>query len=204
MINNRRHFFILEPLSFQLQFFIYGGCGGTENQFFTKTDCNQLCGLRHEQLYHYRSIPYQKKECPARCRESLKRAYCGFDFMVRAIVVRFGPAYLTVRLVRVFKTNPKLPLRQMIKQDPGQLFAVRYTTACACPNVEVARQQFLKGKNDFILSGDFYGHTMMLNQGSYLALTSRQKGVKLQRYNKATCGKKKKKKGSGVNQRKGH
>jgi len=171
--------------------FSYGGCDGNANQFYNFEDCSDLCVRRSKMLISYEKFPYSPKLCPKRCRESLKKAFCGFNFMLRIRIIRFGSIYITARVLRVIKTDIRMPLRQLLRQNPSKPIALYFQPECQCPNLKASQKLFESGTNDFLVSGDFYGRTLMLSNGSYLAPTTRAKSIKLRNFSVSTCHSKK-------------
>ena len=130
--------------------------------FYSKQDCNQVCAERHQLLAPYRKQSSKTRRCAQRCNYSVKRAYCQFDFLIRAHIVSFRLTSILVMLIRPFKSLPTFPLKRLNQKNPGKLLQVQLRTDCRCPRLNAARQRHSRGNSDFIISGDFFGTSMVL------------------------------------------
>ena len=155
--------------------------------FYSIQDCRQVCAQRFRLLKPYRKHALKARRCPEKCNLSLKRAYCQFDFSIRARIVSFRLTSILVELIRPFKSKTSFPLKRMHQSNPGKLLQIQLRPDCRCPRLSAARQRHSKGNDDFIMSGDFHGTSMILQHGAYFRHTTQSSLRKFSRFKSKSC-----------------
>ncbi|XP_012669965.2 WAP, Kazal, immunoglobulin, Kunitz and NTR domain-containing protein 2 [Clupea harengus] len=156
----------------QCQSFIYGGCGGNENNFETKEACEEAC-------------PFPKNQhCkPCKPRHKMVTSFCRADFVILGRVMEMteeqdsGHALVTVE--EILK-DEKMGLR-FFGKEPLEVTLQSMDWSCPCPNVTSADGQV-------IIMADVSNGMAILQPDSFVSVSSVRRVRKLREViNKNTC-----------------
>ncbi|KAG7250998.1 hypothetical protein CRUP_003939 [Coryphaenoides rupestris] len=144
----------------QCQSFVYGGCGGNENNFESKGACEEMC-------------PYPKnRHCKAcRPRGKMVTSFCRSDFVVLGRVTELteeqesGHALVTIE--EILK-DEKMGLK-FFGKEPLEVTMLNMDWKCPCPNVTVTQGQL-------IIMGDVTSGMAVLQPDSFVGPSSRAQG----------------------------
>ncbi|XP_076154891.1 WAP, Kazal, immunoglobulin, Kunitz and NTR domain-containing protein 2 [Alosa pseudoharengus] len=156
----------------QCQSFIYGGCGGNDNNFKTKEACEDAC-------------PFPKNHhCkPCKPRHKMVTSFCRADYVILGRVTEMteeqdsGHALVTVE--EILK-DEKMGLR-FFGKEPLEITLQSMDWACPCPNVTAADGQV-------IIMGDVTNGMAILQPDSFVIGSNVKRVRKLREViNKNTC-----------------
>lgn len=154
------------------QSFVYGGCGGNENNFESREACEQMC-------------PFPKNHNCKACkpRGKMVNSFCKSDFVILGRVTELteeqesGHALVTVE--EILK-DEKMGLR-FFGKEPLEVTLLNVDWNCPCPNITTANEQL-------IVMGDVHNGMAVLQPDSFVALSSARKIRKLREIvHKKTC-----------------
>uniref|UniRef100_A0A8C1JPG4 Info WAP, follistatin/kazal, immunoglobulin, kunitz and netrin domain containing 2a n=1 Tax=Cyprinus carpio TaxID=7962 RepID=A0A8C1JPG4_CYPCA len=154
------------------QSFVYGGCGGNENNFESKEACEEMC-------------PFPKTHnCkPCKPRQKMVPSFCKSDFVVLGHISELtedhdsGHALITVE--EILKDD-KMGLR-FFGQEPLEVTLLNMDWNCPCPNIT-------RAEGTMIIMGDVHNGMAVLQPDSYVATSSVRRVRKLREViQKKTC-----------------
>lgn len=156
----------------QCQPFIYGGCGGNDNNFETKEACEDLC-------------PYPKNlRCkPCKSQHKMVSSFCKSDFVILGRMTELteeeGSGRAQVSVDEILK-DEKMGLRFM-QNEPLEVTLQNMDWNCPCPNVTTSDGQI-------IIMGDVYNGMAVLQPDSFVSQFSVRRLRRLREViNKNTC-----------------
>ncbi|XP_072523632.1 WAP, Kazal, immunoglobulin, Kunitz and NTR domain-containing protein 2 [Salminus brasiliensis] len=156
----------------QCQPFIYGGCGGNENNFETRETCEDSC-------------PFPKNHRCKPCKPRLKMvpSFCKSDFVILGRVTELteeedsGRAQITVE--EILK-DEKMGLK-FFQKEPLEVTLQNMDWNCPCPNITTSDGQI-------IVMGDVHNGMAVLQPDSFVSLFSIRRVRRLREViNKNTC-----------------
>ncbi|XP_004558522.1 WAP, Kazal, immunoglobulin, Kunitz and NTR domain-containing protein 2 [Maylandia zebra] len=154
------------------QSFVYGGCGGNENNFQSKEACEEMC-------------PFPKNNNCKVCkpRGKMVASFCKSDFVILGRVTELteeqesGHALVTVE--EILK-DEKMGLR-FFGKEPLEVTLLNMDWNCPCPNITVADGQL-------IIMGDVHNGMAILQPDSFVGSSSNRRIRKLREIiSKKTC-----------------
>ncbi|XP_061612910.1 WAP, Kazal, immunoglobulin, Kunitz and NTR domain-containing protein 2 [Phyllopteryx taeniolatus] len=159
----------------QCQSFVYGGCGGNDNNFESKEACEEMC-------------PYPKSHDCKTCkpRGKIVTSFCRSDFVILGRMTEFaeddddsGHALVTVE--EVLK-DEKMGLR-FFGQEPLEVTFLNMNWSCPCPNITAAAAE-----GQVIVMGNVSEGVAVLQPHSYVGASSPRRVRKLREViSKNTC-----------------
>ncbi|XP_049614104.1 WAP, Kazal, immunoglobulin, Kunitz and NTR domain-containing protein 2 [Syngnathus scovelli] len=158
----------------QCQSFIYGGCGGNDNNFESKEACEEMC-------------PYPKSHNCKTCkpRGKIVTSFCRSDFVVLGRMTEFaeekdsGHALVTVE--EILK-DEKMGLR-FFGNEPLEVNFINMDWNCPCPNITSAAAE-----GQVIIMGNVNEGMAVLQPDSYVGASSPRRVRKLRDViSKNTC-----------------
>ncbi|XP_028674941.1 WAP, Kazal, immunoglobulin, Kunitz and NTR domain-containing protein 2-like isoform X1 [Erpetoichthys calabaricus] len=156
----------------QCQSFIYGGCGGNENNFESKEACEEMC-------------PFPKNQHCKMCkpRQKMVTSFCKSDFVILGRMSELsedhdsGHALVTVE--EVLKDD-KMGLKYF-GQEPLEVTLLNIDWNCPCPNITSTDGQV-------IIMGDVHNGMAVLQPDSFVGASSVRRVKKLREIiHKKTC-----------------
>nr|XP_006008103.1 PREDICTED: WAP, Kazal, immunoglobulin, Kunitz and NTR domain-containing protein 2 [Latimeria chalumnae] len=156
----------------QCQSFIYGGCGGNENNFESKEACEEMC-------------PFPKNNHCKACkpRQKMVTSFCKSDFVILGRMTELsedqesGHALITVE--EVLK-DEKMGLK-FLGKEPLEITLLNMDWNCPCPNMTTADSQV-------IIMGDVHNGMAVLQPDSFVGISSVRRVRKLREViHKKTC-----------------
>ncbi|XP_069056147.1 WAP, Kazal, immunoglobulin, Kunitz and NTR domain-containing protein 2 [Pleurodeles waltl] len=159
-------------LTKQCQSFIYGGCGGNENNFESKEICEDMC-------------PFPKNQHCKICkpRQKMVTSFCKSDFVILGRITELtedqdsGHALVTVQ--EVLK-DEKMGLKYL-GQESLEITLLNMDWNCPCPNVTT-----LVG--ELIIMGDVHNGMAVIQPNSFVSFTTVRRVKKLREViHKKTC-----------------
>lgn len=154
------------------QSFVYGGCGGNENNFESREACEEMC-------------PFPKTHNCKVCkpRGKMVTSFCKSDFVILGRVTELteeqesGHALVTVE--EILK-DEKMGLR-FFGKEPLEVTLLNMDWNCPCPNITTANGQL-------IIMGDVHNGMAVLQPDSFVGSSSTRKIRKLREIaHKKTC-----------------
>lgn len=154
------------------QSFVYGGCGGNENNFESKEACEEMC-------------PFPKNHNCKICkpRGKMVTSFCKSDFVILGRVTELteeqesGHALVTVE--EILK-DEKMGLK-FFGKEPLEVTLLNMDWNCPCPNITVAEGQL-------IIMGDVHNGMAVLQPDSFVGSSSPRRIRKLREIvHKKTC-----------------
>ncbi|XP_018428220.1 PREDICTED: WAP, Kazal, immunoglobulin, Kunitz and NTR domain-containing protein 2 [Nanorana parkeri] len=147
----------------QCQSFIYGGCGGNENNFESKETCEDMC-------------PFPKNQKCKACkpRQKLVTSFCRSDFAILGRVMELtedrdsGNALVSVEDIL---KDDRMGLKFLGKQ-PLEITLLNVDRSCPCPNVTSVGGQL-------IIMGDARNGMAVLQPHSFVGAASARRMRKL-------------------------
>ncbi|XP_077407249.1 WAP, Kazal, immunoglobulin, Kunitz and NTR domain-containing protein 2 [Vanacampus margaritifer] len=158
----------------QCQSFIYGGCGGNDNNFESKETCEEMC-------------PYPKNHNCKTCkpRGKIVTSFCRSDFVILGRMAELteekdsGHALVTVE--EILK-DEKMGLR-FFGQEPLEVNFINMDWNCPCPNITGAAAE-----GQVIIMGNVSEGMAVLQPHSYVGASSPRRVRKLREViSKNTC-----------------
>ncbi|XP_061910812.1 WAP, Kazal, immunoglobulin, Kunitz and NTR domain-containing protein 2-like [Entelurus aequoreus] len=158
----------------QCQSFIYGGCGGNDNNFDSKEACGETC-------------PYPKKhDCKAcKPRGKIVTSFCRSDFVILGSMTELteekdsGHALVTVE--EILKDD-KMGLR-FFGKEPLEVTFLNMDWSCPCPNIMAAATE-----GQVIIMGNVNEGMATLQPHNYVGASSPRRVRKLREViSKNTC-----------------
>ncbi|KAG5832242.1 hypothetical protein ANANG_G00289010 [Anguilla anguilla] len=154
------------------QSFIYGGCGGNDNNFESKEACEESCPFPRSQ------------DCKAcKPRQKMVNSFCKSDFVILGRMTELtedqdsGHALVTVE--EILK-DEKMGLK-FFGQEPLEVTLLNMDWNCPCPNVTSTGSQM-------IIMGDVHNGMAVLQPDSYVGVSSARRLRKLREVvHKKTC-----------------
>ncbi|CAM2101968.1 unnamed protein product [Caretta caretta] len=159
-------------LTKQCQSFIYGGCGGNENNFESKEACEEMC-------------PFPKNTHCKACkpRQKLVTSFCKSDFVILGHITELtedqdsGHALVTVE--EILK-DEKMGLK-FLGKEPLEITLLNMDWSCPCPNMTTVDGQL-------IIMGDVHNGMAVLQPDSFVGISSVRRVRKLREViHKKTC-----------------
>ncbi|XP_024060096.1 WAP, Kazal, immunoglobulin, Kunitz and NTR domain-containing protein 2 [Terrapene carolina triunguis] len=159
-------------LTKQCQSFIYGGCGGNENNFESKEACEEMC-------------PFPKNTHCKACkpRQKLVTSFCKSDFVILGRITELtedqdsGHALVTVE--EILK-DEKMGLK-FLGKEPLEITLLNMDWSCPCPNMTTVDGQL-------IIMGDVHNGMAVLQPDSFVGISSVRRVRKLREViHKKTC-----------------
>ncbi|KAJ8413722.1 hypothetical protein AAFF_G00082290 [Aldrovandia affinis] len=156
----------------QCQSFIYGGCGGNENNFESKEACEDMC-------------PFPKNQNCKMCkpRQKMVTSFCKSDFVILGHMTELtedqdsGHALITVE--EILK-DEKMGLK-FFGKEPLEVTLLNMDWSCPCPNITSADGQV-------IIMGDVHNGMAVLQPDSFVGASSVRRVRKLREViHKKTC-----------------
>ncbi|XP_071002327.1 WAP, Kazal, immunoglobulin, Kunitz and NTR domain-containing protein 2-like [Oncorhynchus clarkii lewisi] len=156
----------------QCQSFIWGGCGGNENNFESKEACEEMC-------------PFPKNHNCKMCkpRGKMVTSFCKSDFIILGRVTELpeeqdsGHALITVE--EILK-DEKMGLK-FFGQEPLEVTLMNMDWNCPCPNITMANGQL-------IIMGDVHNGMAVLQPDSFVGSSTARRVRKLREViHKKTC-----------------
>ncbi|MBN3310803.1 WAP, Kazal, immunoglobulin, Kunitz and NTR domain-containing protein 2 [Amia ocellicauda] len=156
----------------QCQSFIYGGCGGNENNFESKEACEEMC-------------PFPKNQNCKLCkpRQKMVTSFCKSDFVILGRMTELtedqdsGHALITVE--EILK-DEKMGLK-FFGKEPLEVTLLNIDWNCPCPNITSADGQV-------IIMGNVDNGMAVLQPDSFVGASSVRRVRKLREViNKKTC-----------------
>lgn len=156
----------------QCQSFIWGGCGGNENNFKSKEACEEMC-------------PFPKNHNCKMCkpRGKMVTSFCKSDFIILGRVTELpeeqdsGHALITVE--EILK-DEKMGLK-FFGQEPLEVTLMNMDWNCPCPNITTANGQL-------IIMGDVHNGMAVLQPDSFVGSSTARRVRKLREViHKKTC-----------------
>ncbi|XP_023686963.1 WAP, Kazal, immunoglobulin, Kunitz and NTR domain-containing protein 2 [Paramormyrops kingsleyae] len=156
----------------QCHSFIYGGCGGNENNFESKEACEEAC-------------PFQKNQNCKMCkpRQKMVTSFCKSDFVILGRMTELtedqdsGHALITVE--EILK-DEKMGLK-FFGKEPLEVTLLNMDWSCPCPNITSADGQM-------IIMGDVHNGMAVLQPDSFVSPSSARRVRKLREVlHKKTC-----------------
>ncbi|XP_028842888.1 WAP, Kazal, immunoglobulin, Kunitz and NTR domain-containing protein 2 [Denticeps clupeoides] len=156
----------------QCQSFVYGGCGGNENNFETKEACEEAC-------------PFPKNHNCKVCkpRQKMVASFCKSDFVILGRMTDLteehdsGHALITVE--EILK-DEKMGLK-FFGQEPLEVTLLNMDWKCPCPNVTTSDGQL-------IIMGDVHNGMAVLQPDSFVGVSGGRRVRKLREVAaKKTC-----------------
>ncbi|XP_063312148.1 WAP, Kazal, immunoglobulin, Kunitz and NTR domain-containing protein 2 [Pelobates fuscus] len=147
----------------QCQSFIYGGCGGNENNFESKDVCEDMC-----------PFPKNHKCKVCKTRQKLVTSFCKSHFVILGRVTELtedqdsGQALVSIE--EILK-DEKMGLKFLGKQ-PLELTLLNMDWSCPCPNITSINSQL-------IIMGDVHNGMAVLQPHSYIGASSARRIRKL-------------------------
>ncbi|XP_017579155.1 WAP, Kazal, immunoglobulin, Kunitz and NTR domain-containing protein 2 [Pygocentrus nattereri] len=156
----------------QCQPFVYGGCGGNENNFETREACEDSC-----------PIPRNHHCKPCKPRHKMVASFCKSDFVILGRVTELtedddtGRAQITVE--EILK-DEKMGLK-FFQKEPLEVTLQNMDWSCPCPNVTISDSQI-------IVMGDVHNGMAVLQPDSFVSPFSVRRVRRLREViNKNTC-----------------
>ncbi|XP_036428798.1 WAP, Kazal, immunoglobulin, Kunitz and NTR domain-containing protein 2 [Colossoma macropomum] len=156
----------------QCQPFVYGGCGGNENNFETREACEDSC-----------PFPRNHHCKPCKPRHKMVASFCKSDFVILGRVMELtedddtGRAQITVE--EILK-DEKMGLK-FFQKEPLEVTLQNMGRSCPCPNVTVSDGQI-------IVMGDVHNGMAVLQPDSFVSPFSARRVRRLREViNKNTC-----------------
>ncbi|XP_036405238.1 WAP, Kazal, immunoglobulin, Kunitz and NTR domain-containing protein 2 [Megalops cyprinoides] len=159
-------------LTKQCQSFIYGGCGGNENNFESKEACEDAC-------------PFPKNQNCKMCkpRQKMVTSFCKSDFVILGHMTELtedqdsGHALITVE--EILK-DEKMGLK-FFGKEPLEVTLLNMDWTCPCPNITNTDSQV-------IIMGDVHNGMAILQPDSFVGISSARRVRKLREViHKKTC-----------------
>ncbi|NXE65971.1 WFKN2 protein, partial [Calcarius ornatus] len=159
-------------LTKQCQSFIYGGCGGNENNFESREACEEMC-------------PFPKNTHCKVCkpRQKLVTSFCKSDFVILGRITELtedqdsGHALVTVE--EILKDD-KMGLK-FLGKEPLEITLLNMDWSCPCPNMTTVDGQL-------IIMGDVHNGMAILQPDSFVGTSSIRRVRKLREViHKKTC-----------------
>nr|XP_033816799.1 WAP, Kazal, immunoglobulin, Kunitz and NTR domain-containing protein 2-like isoform X2 [Geotrypetes seraphini] len=156
----------------QCQSFIYGGCGGNENNFVSKETCDDMC-------------PFPKNQHCKICkpRQKLVTSFCKSDFVILGRIIELtedqesGHALV---IVEDILKDEKMGLK-FLRKEPLEITLLNRDWNCPCPNVTTIEGQL-------IIMGDVHNGMAVLKPNSFVGASSVRRVRKLREViHKKTC-----------------
>ncbi|XP_033894704.3 WAP, Kazal, immunoglobulin, Kunitz and NTR domain-containing protein 2-like [Acipenser ruthenus] len=156
----------------QCHSFIYGGCGGNENNFESKESCEEMC-------------PFPKNQSCKTCkpRQKMVTSFCKSDFVILGRMIELtedqdsGHALVTVE--EILK-DEKMGLK-FFGKEPLEITLLNIDWNCPCPNITTADGQV-------IIMGDVHNGMAVLQPDSFVGVSSVRRVRKLREViHKKTC-----------------
>ncbi|KAM4031584.1 LOW QUALITY PROTEIN: WAP, Kazal, immunoglobulin, Kunitz and NTR domain-containing protein 2 [Anomaloglossus baeobatrachus] len=147
----------------QCQSFIYGGCGGNENNFESKEMCEESC-----------PFPKNQKCKVCKPRQKLVTSFCKSDFAILGRILELtedpesGHALISVE--EILK-DENMGLKFLGKQ-PLEITLLNIDWSCPCPNVTSVTGQL-------IIMGDAHNGMAVLQPHSFVGMSSARRVRKL-------------------------
>ncbi|XP_061666584.1 WAP, Kazal, immunoglobulin, Kunitz and NTR domain-containing protein 2 [Syngnathoides biaculeatus] len=157
----------------QCQSFIYGGCGGNDNNFESKEACEEMC-------------PYRKGHNCKTCkpRGKIVTSFCRSDFVVLGRMTEFSAddsGHALVNVEEILK-DEKMGLR-FFGQEPLEVNFLNMNWSCPCPNITAAAAE-----DQVIIMGNVSEGMAVLQPHSYVGASSPRRVRKLREIiSKNTC-----------------
>ncbi|XP_070793705.1 WAP, Kazal, immunoglobulin, Kunitz and NTR domain-containing protein 2 [Pituophis catenifer annectens] len=162
-------------LTKQCQSFIYGGCGGNENNFESREACEESCPFPLDRLC---------KVCKAcKPRQKLVTSFCKSDFVILGHVMELtedqDSGHALVMVEEILK-DEKMGL-QFLGREPLEITLLNMNWSCPCPNITATEGQL-------IIMGDVYNGMAVLQPDSFVGASSVRRVRKLREViHKKTC-----------------
>ncbi|KAJ8363814.1 hypothetical protein SKAU_G00126450 [Synaphobranchus kaupii] len=156
----------------QCQSFIFGGCGGNDNNFESKEACEDMC-------------PFPKNQNCKTCkpRQKMVTSFCKSDFVILGHMTELtedqdsGHALITVE--EILK-DEKMGLK-FFGKEPLEVTLLNMDWKCPCPNITSADGQV-------IIMGDVHNGMAVLQPDSFVGTSSVRRVRKLREViHKKTC-----------------
>ncbi|XP_077314900.1 WAP, Kazal, immunoglobulin, Kunitz and NTR domain-containing protein 2 [Lithobates pipiens] len=147
----------------QCQSFIYGGCGGNENNFESKEMCEDMC-----------PFPKNQKCKVCKPRQKLVTSFCKSDFAILGRIIELtedqdsGNALVSVEDIL---KDEKMGLKFLGKQ-PLEVTLLNMDWSCPCPNMTSVSGQI-------IIMGDVHNGMAVLQPHSFVGMSSARRVRKL-------------------------
>lgn len=147
----------------QCQSFIYGGCGGNENNFESKEMCEESC-----------PFPKNQKCKVCKPRQKLVTSFCKSDFAILGRIIELTEdqesGHALVSVEEILK-DEKMGLKFLAKQ-PLEITLLNMDWSCPCPNVTSVSGQL-------IIMGDAHNGMAVLQPHSFVGMSSARRVRKL-------------------------
>ncbi|XP_071968869.1 WAP, Kazal, immunoglobulin, Kunitz and NTR domain-containing protein 2 isoform X2 [Engystomops pustulosus] len=147
----------------QCQSFIYGGCGGNENNFESKEMCEESC-----------PFPKNQKCKVCKPRQKLVTSFCRSDFAILGRIVELTEdqesGHALVSVEEILKDD-KMGLKFLAKQ-PLEITLLNMDWSCPCPNITSVSGQL-------IIMGDAQNGMAVLQPHSFVGMSSARRVRKL-------------------------
>ncbi|XP_077481992.1 WAP, Kazal, immunoglobulin, Kunitz and NTR domain-containing protein 2 [Stigmatopora argus] len=158
----------------QCQSFIYGGCGGNDNNFESKEACEEVC-------------PYPKNLNCKTCkpRGKIVTSFCRSDFVIlghmTGLVEEKESGHALVTVEEILK-DEKMGLR-FFGKEPLEVNFINMDWSCPCPNISGAASE-----DQVIIMGNVSDGMAVLQPDSYVGASSPRRIRKLREViSKNTC-----------------
>ncbi|XP_018617138.1 WAP, Kazal, immunoglobulin, Kunitz and NTR domain-containing protein 2 [Scleropages formosus] len=156
----------------QCQSFIYGGCGGNENNFESKEACEEVC-------------PFPKNQNCKLCkpRQKMVTSFCKSDFVILGRMTELtedqDSGHALIMVEEILK-DEKMGLK-FFGKEPLEVTLLNMDWNCPCPNITTADGQV-------IIMGDVHNGMAVLQPDSFVGASSPRRVRKLREVvNKKTC-----------------
>ncbi|XP_075701663.1 WAP, Kazal, immunoglobulin, Kunitz and NTR domain-containing protein 2 [Rhinoderma darwinii] len=147
----------------QCQSFVYGGCGGNENNFESKEMCEESC-----------PFPKNQKCKVCKPRQKLVTSFCKSDFAILGRILELTEdqesGHALVSVEEILK-DEKMGLKFLGKQ-PLEITLFNMDWSCPCPNVTSVSGQL-------IIMGDAHNGMAVLQPHSFVGMSSARRVRKL-------------------------
>ncbi|KAG8445988.1 hypothetical protein GDO86_013749 [Hymenochirus boettgeri] len=147
----------------QCQSFIFGGCGGNENNFETKEICENMC-------------PFPKNQKCKICkpRQKLVTSFCKSDFTILGRITELteelDTGHALVSVEEILK-DEKMGLK-FLGKEPLEITLLNMDWTCPCPNVTLVNSQL-------IIMGDVLNGMATLQPHSFVGMSTARRIRKL-------------------------
>ncbi|KAM9296949.1 WAP, Kazal, immunoglobulin, Kunitz and NTR domain-containing protein 2 [Gastrophryne carolinensis] len=145
------------------QSFVYGGCGGNENNFESKETCEDMC-----------PFPKNQKCKVCKPRQKLVTSFCKSDFAILGRIIELTEdqdSGLALVSIEDILKDDKMGLKFLGKQ-PLEITLLNMDWSCPCPNMTSLTGQL-------IIMGDVHNGMAVLQPHSFVGMTSARRVRKL-------------------------